>query len=466
MAGLGETCTHIAAVLFYLEAVARLQGTKTVTESECSWIIPSYLKSAQYLPIKNIDFTSARGLKRKLDGAINNSESSGLSKEESAIHTTVSQVESTSEELDLFFKDISMQGTSPAVLSLVTPYSDKFIPKSTSAGFPKPLNSLYQPEYGELPYDELLEVCQAICITITASMAESIEAATKAQSGSKLWFQYRAGRVTASRMKAVCHTNESKSLIKCICYPEVFSFTSKQTSWGCKHEKVAKEMYLKRQLENHHNLEVKDSGLCINTQWPFIGASPDGIISCQCHDDTGVLEIKCPYCHRDDAIESAASKDTNFCLKKQDDGSLVLDHGHAYYYQVQTQLFVCNANFCDFCVCTFGDKSDIYIERIFKNQEFWDDCVQKAKKFFDACLLPELIGHWYTQPRIKEDTSQHTEQTRSVTSHDEYCYCHGPEKGRMIGCDNPDCSVQWFHMKCLKLKVVPKGNWYCPDCTT
>jgi len=48
MAELGETSTHIAAVLFYLEAVARLQGTKTVTESECSWIIPSYLKAVAY----------------------------------------------------------------------------------------------------------------------------------------------------------------------------------------------------------------------------------------------------------------------------------------------------------------------------------------------------------------------------------------------------------------------------------
>ena len=99
-----------------------------------------------------------------MDGAINNSEFSVLSKEESAIHTAVSQVESTSEELDLFFKGISKHGTSPAVLSLVTPYSDRFIPKSSSAGFPKPLNLLYQPEYGKLPYDELLEVCQAIFI--------------------------------------------------------------------------------------------------------------------------------------------------------------------------------------------------------------------------------------------------------------------------------------------------------------
>ena len=155
-------------------------------------------------------------------------------------------------------------------------------------------------------------------------------------------------------------------------------------------------------------------------------------------------------------------------LAKQDDGSLLLNHGHAYYYQVQTQLFVCDVDFCDFCVCTFGDKSDIYIERIHKNQVFWDDCVKKAKNVFNACLLPELIGHWYTQPRIMGNKSQHAELSATITtptSNDVYCYCHGPEKGRMIGCDNPDCSIQWFHIKCLKLKIVPKGNWYCPDCT-
>ena len=59
--------------------------------------------------IKNINFTSARGLKRKLDGAINNPESVS---NESAVHTGAGQAESTSEELDqldpdLFFQDIS-----------------------------------------------------------------------------------------------------------------------------------------------------------------------------------------------------------------------------------------------------------------------------------------------------------------------------------------------------------------------
>ena len=52
MAGLGEACSHIAAVLFYLEALARMQGTKTCTQEECQWIIPSYLKAVEYLPMQ------------------------------------------------------------------------------------------------------------------------------------------------------------------------------------------------------------------------------------------------------------------------------------------------------------------------------------------------------------------------------------------------------------------------------
>ena len=93
--------------------------------------------------------------------------------------------------------------------------------------------------------------------------------------------------------------------------------------WGCKHEKAAKDMYFKNQSRNHQNLEIRDSGLCINPEWLFIGASPDGIISCQCHGK-GVLEVKCPYCHHDDTIEYAVSKDAKFCCKSMMMGLYIL----------------------------------------------------------------------------------------------------------------------------------------------
>jgi len=60
MTGLGEVCARIAAVLFYLEAIARIQGNQMCTQNECEWPIPSYYKSIEYKPVKEIDFTSAK----------------------------------------------------------------------------------------------------------------------------------------------------------------------------------------------------------------------------------------------------------------------------------------------------------------------------------------------------------------------------------------------------------------------
>ena len=134
MAGLGEACSHIAAVLFYLEALARMQGTKTCTQEECQWIIPSYLKAVEYFPIKDIDFTSARGKKRKLDDIIDGKD------EQQRNDPKVPErgKAPTESELELLFENLSRGGTKPGILSLVTKYSDLYVPKSLCAGFPQP----------------------------------------------------------------------------------------------------------------------------------------------------------------------------------------------------------------------------------------------------------------------------------------------------------------------------------------
>ena len=49
----------------------RLQGDQTCTQRKCEWILPSFKQNVEYLPVKDIDFTSAKGKKRKLDDAIN-----------------------------------------------------------------------------------------------------------------------------------------------------------------------------------------------------------------------------------------------------------------------------------------------------------------------------------------------------------------------------------------------------------
>lgn len=107
----------------------------------------------------------------------------------------------------------------PAILSLIPKYSSSYIPKVVLTTFPQPLPLLHQPEYLDLQYHKLLKVCESVKVNITNDMAIAVERETRLQSNSTLWFKYRAGRVTASRMKAVCHTdasNPSQSLVKSI----------------------------------------------------------------------------------------------------------------------------------------------------------------------------------------------------------------------------------------------------------
>jgi hypothetical protein len=46
-----------------------------------------------------------------------------------------------------------------------------------------------------------------------------------------------------------------------------------------------------------------------------------------------------------------------------------------------------------------------------------------------------------------------------------YCLCHQVSFGEMIGCDNPECPIEWFHFQCVGLTSKPKGKWYCPKCS-
>lgn len=48
-----------------------------------------------------------------------------------------------------------------------------------------------------------------------------------------------------------------------------------------------------------------------------------------------------------------------------------------------------------------------------------------------------------------------------------YCYCQCPHDdiSEMIGCDAPDCRLEWFHFECVGIMVPPDGKWYCPECT-
>ena len=45
LAGLGEVCSNVAAVLLFLETTVRINGTSTCTQQKCWWVVSIFQKS-------------------------------------------------------------------------------------------------------------------------------------------------------------------------------------------------------------------------------------------------------------------------------------------------------------------------------------------------------------------------------------------------------------------------------------
>lgn len=65
MAGLGETCTPVAALLFLIEATVKLRDSKTVTQEKACWMLPTGMSKLEYKECREIDFTAAKTYKIK-----------------------------------------------------------------------------------------------------------------------------------------------------------------------------------------------------------------------------------------------------------------------------------------------------------------------------------------------------------------------------------------------------------------
>lgn len=203
-------------------------------------------------------------------------------------------------------------------------------------------------------------------------------AGTQEQSKCEKWFMEKTFRVTASNITDIvanpskkCAELWKKSKMNLSCIPAI--------SWGKNHENEATLAYEKKSANS-----VKKCGLFVSKKYPFLGATPDGILS-----DTGILEIKCPFLLRnvepwDLSVLDSAQKRTFFCSKNTN--CISLKRSHKYYTQVQMQMFVTGRKFADFVVWTTKSTS---IERIPYDPNHILPIVEMAKKCYYEVFVPE-----------------------------------------------------------------------------
>ena len=464
MAGLGECCSHVASILFYLEVSARLNEKLACTQVKCSWILPATIKNVEYLRVKDIDFSSAKKMKYDLDKSIDSLDPENdnvTAAEFSGTSTPVSQkrkfslinIKPSLEDLDDFYKTLSECKIKPVCLSLVHPYADTFISETRDISS---ILDLFDPKFLELNYIDLLKECHHVKLNITREQVKLIERSTVEQSKGNAFFRHRSGRIGASKCYAATNTNPaqpSQSLIKSICYPHVFRFSTAATIHGCKHEDIAIKAYTTYMKQKHLNFQVNKCGTFIDPDSPFLHATPDFLCECECCG-LGCGEVKCPYCIEGLDFEKYCEQKS--CL--QPDGEkFVLKREHAYYYQVQQQLNITKRAYCDFVVyATSPNGSKIFQERILPNPEHWATQLTKLSVFWRNCVLPEVLGRWYTR---KMDLKK---ELGSVSGTGD-CYCRRTSDERTVSCSNPECPISVFHLACLFITNVPK-TWLCPHC--
>ena len=141
---------------------------------------------------------------------------------------------------------------------------------------------------------------------------------------------HRAGRITASTCHQVAHTREhtpSKITIATIMqYKQPFD--NKYVRYGRQMEATAKQCFSQEFSVSHEDVQVHNTGFHVDADIPYLGASPDGFVSCACHA-SAVLEIKCPYTYQKGLI--GWENDASFALHHD----LSMKENHKYYYQIQ-----------------------------------------------------------------------------------------------------------------------------------
>lgn len=349
-----------------------------------------------------------------------------------------------------FLAEIEKANPSAVILTVMQPFAAQRKTK-TIENLPQTLDKLFDPIYQNYSLDNLRSL--NVDLSISKEEQNAVEKKTANQSNSNSWFKYKAGRITASNFKSACRTSidrPSLSLIKSICYPLKVSFKTKQVIYGIEHEDVARKAYEKLMKANHQNLVITTSGLVISTENPMFGASPDGLVSCECCGP-GCIEIKCPYRLLDSKVtiqNLTEYKDTFLIV--DENNFYKLNNNHSYFYQVQLQMYCTQRSYCDFVVWS---KSQLFIERINFDLQFLTDNLQKAYEFHSKIVIPELLAKWYTQ-------------SRDSVQLELWCFCLQPDDGRdMICCSNINCDIKWFHKQCVSVFEIAENElWYCKKC--
>lgn len=478
-AGLMGCCNHIAGVLFRIECAVRTGATeKTCTEKACQWVTPG-----RGVPRKPRKWRDVMVMKHKYGGKTSTDERRKRIEGRRSFQPFHAEDEEKLQDGDQIRSRLTtvMAKVAPQSVFVLTETKQK--PSKPPAPNLPPTPTMVAEKASSV--DELIDG-----LAVSQAEVEELNDATKKQDScpSSSWRQQRCGRITSTSFYSV-HT-KMETIKKKVDNGEALHelketaqdswLTKKVTGQGkdilteaMKHgialEEPAKRAYEKQMKKDHVNVNVKASGLVVCTKNPFLAASPDLVVSCDCHGDR-LVEIKCPA-----SVKSAApSVDNVPYLMLDTEGSVVLKDHHTYYGQIQGQLAITGHQQCDLFVYT--EHGNVTVP-VYFNSKFWKEMLDNIIWFYRNVVAPEFLKLHSVVPlkRVSdEDIGGHVVSKKVCTLPASSEYVCGkcteiveevPEtfEDESVGCDK---CPQWYHLKCVNLVSAPNqaDDWVCPDC--
>lgn len=380
MAGMSGTCNHVAAMLFRIEAAVRLGLTNpSCTSKSCEWL-PNR-KDVKPEKIKNLSFKrdefGKRGKKtRKL----------------------VSTPKKNYNPLgDVKFKPISLQDMTKA-LEKSLPHSivHTAVPKP-KIDFVREIISVREKSEDVTTIDDIILMSNSsetfycnLQKNINMSVVNKIEIATRGQNDNELWYSCRKGVITGSKghdiktkMKTFSKNNGTSvnlwQLFQKVSGLVFLNPNIPALKYGRTMEVNAVNNFFEVESLNHKDLKISDCGLFLDVSQPFIGASPDRIVTCSCCP-RACLEVKCPY-----SVNFLSPEDPKFSLPylNKTEGRFILKKSHKYYTQCQMQMAVTGSKLCYFFVWT---QHGYILDKITFDDEYWNELKMVFAEFYNHYL--------------------------------------------------------------------------------
>ena len=401
-AGLVGTCNHAVAMLFRLEHAVRYNLTKpTSTSMLCSWNVPSGAKvDTKPKRIKDIFFDKAQYMKDAENKKKLTENKRKFLDFSPSWPSKVQELENTSSTRKKLYNLIKDDIHGSCLWEVIEG-------RSLSREASTKTNEINCPTLVDIAENVLKTEDKADTKTFSESLIftkqqiDTIKRQTVSQSQSQCWFNHRIGRITASKFHQVFTRSKtlqtidgeyaiaeaSQSIVS-----EVMGYKPKVSTYATKHglslEPHAKRKYITISKKNHKLLQTSESGIVIYEKTPYLAASPDLEVECDCCG-LGLVEIKCPYSIKGEIPTSENLVYLREVTDSSNQKNITLKENSSYYFQVQGQMGVTNRKYCDFFIYT---TAGFHLERILFNEDLWKHMQVEFKWFWLNIICPELLN--------------------------------------------------------------------------